>query len=56
VRIDVSGEIRSDYMGFARLIRLAEKTRERVFDDIDINMRNITWLDANMCASFEDAF
>jgi len=56
VNINISGEIRSDYMGFARLIRLAERTRERVFEDIDIDMRNITWLDANMCASFEDAF
>lgn len=38
--------------GFAGLIKLAERTRDCVFDNIDINMRNVKWLDANMCASF----
>ena len=52
MRINISGEIRSDYKGFAGLIRLAERTRERVLEDIDIDMRDIRWLDANMCATF----
>lgn len=52
MKINISGEIRSDYRGFSDLIRLAERTRECVFEDIDIDMRHITWLDANMCATF----
>ncbi len=52
MRINISGEIRSDYKGFVGLIRLAESMRGCVFDNIDIDMRNVAWLDANMCASF----
>lgn len=52
MKINLSGEIRSDYKGFTGLIKLAERTKDCVFDNVDISMKNIRWFDANMCATF----
>jgi hypothetical protein len=43
-------EIRSDYEGFSRLISLASQTAGCFLDDVEIDMRHVTWFDANMCA------
>ena len=45
-------DIKSDYQGFQNLIDIAAQTRECVFETIEIDMQNVTWLDANMCAPF----
>ncbi len=43
-------DIHSNYEGFAVLNDLAAQTRESVFDNIEIDMSQTTWMDANMCA------
>jgi len=52
VKISLSNEIKSDYESFACLIKFAEMTKNRVFDNIDISMKNMYWFDANMCSTF----
>jgi hypothetical protein len=44
--------IRSDYQSFERLMEVAEITKECIFDNIEIDMGNVNWFDANMCAAF----
>jgi len=44
--------IQSDYQGFECLIKVAEITKECILDNIEIDMKNVGWLDANMCAAF----
>ncbi len=43
-------EINSDYEGFSRLIQLAAQTAGCYFDDVEIDMSQTGWIDANMCA------
>ena len=38
MKINISGDVRSDYRGFACLIKLVERTKECVLDNIDIDM------------------
>jgi hypothetical protein len=50
VKIDFQ-DIRSDFEGFSLLIRLAHQVENAMFEDIDIDMSRVRWIDANMCAS-----
>jgi hypothetical protein len=43
-------DIRSDYNGFAQLISLFEQQKECVFDEIVVDMSQLSWFDANMCS------
>lgn len=43
-------EIHSNYEGFSRLIQLATQTAGCFLDDIEIDMSQAGWIDANMCA------
>jgi anti-anti-sigma regulatory factor len=43
-------EIRSNYVGFQRLIELGELTKNLVFDELLLDMSKVTWCDANMSA------
>ena len=45
-------EIRHNQEGFEALVCLRYKTRECVFDDIEIDMTWTSWFDADMCAPF----
>jgi len=49
VKIDFR-DIRCSYEGFARLVDLWSETKECVFEDIEIDMKRVSWFDANMCA------
>ena len=44
--------IHSDFAGFARLIELHAQAQDQLFEEIEIDMSQATWLDANMCAPF----
>lgn len=43
-------EIHSSYEGFSRLIQLATQTASCFLEDIEIDMGQVGWMDANMCA------
>ena len=43
-------KIESNYQGFAHLINLAAQTANLSFSSLVIDMRSVTWFDANMCA------
>jgi len=45
-------EIRHNEAGFQTLVRLRARTKDCLFDDIEIDMNWTTWLDADMCAPF----
>ncbi len=40
-----------DQAGFEALVCLQDRTKESLFDDIDIDMGAVTWFDADMCAA-----
>ncbi len=42
--------IHCNHEGYSRLIDLAAQTASLFLDDIEIDMRNVAWIDANMCA------
>src|SRR6266446_1641553 len=44
--------INSDHAGFAQLIELHARAKDLLFETIEIDMSQATWLDANMCAPF----
>ncbi len=44
--------IRHDRPGFEALIRLHEQTKNCLFEDIEIDMTAVHWVDADMCAAF----
>lgn len=45
------GNIHHDLSGFRICTELHERTKDCVLDDIEIDMRNTTWFDADMCGS-----
>jgi hypothetical protein len=45
-------EIRHEQAGFEALVCLEAKTKDCLFDEIDINMGTAAWFDADMCAAF----
>jgi hypothetical protein len=45
-------EIRHNQEGFETLVRLRSKTKDCLFDDIEIDMALTSWFDADMCAPF----
>ncbi len=45
-------EIHHNQAGFAALVRLASETRDCLFEDIEIDLSQTSWLDADMCAAF----
>lgn len=45
-------EIRSEYEGFARLIEIDAKMKRSFAQKIEIDMEQVSWFDANMCAPF----
>ncbi|MBI3359859.1 MAG: ATP-binding protein, partial [Chloroflexi bacterium] len=45
-------EIRSDYIGFLQLVKLAAQTESLSFGSLAVDMSAVTWIDANMCAPF----
>lgn len=44
--------IRHDRDGFQALVEFNARTGDAVFEDIEIDMALVTWLDADMCAAF----
>lgn len=44
--------IRHDFEGFAALTRLYSRTRDCLFENIEIDMRATDWFDADMCSVF----
>jgi hypothetical protein len=49
VTIPVS-PIRSDFVGFSQISALATRLKTYEFSSIDLDMREMTWCDGNMCA------
>ena len=45
-------EIRHDQSGFQALVRLETEAKDCFLDDVDIDMSEATWFDADMCAAF----
>ena len=45
-------EIRHNQDGFEALVQLRAKTKDCMFDDIEVDMSWTTWFDADMCAPF----
>ena len=45
-------DIRHDQAGFETLVALHAKTKECLFNDIEIDMSGVQWFDADMCAPF----
>jgi hypothetical protein len=45
-------DIRHNVAGFEALVRLGTKTKECLFDAIEIDMTSTSWFDADMCAPF----
>lgn len=45
-------DIRHNQQGFARLVDFASKTEQCLFDTIEIDMKQTSWFDADMCAAF----
>ncbi len=45
-------EIRHNRVGFEELVRFYSETKNCVFGNIEVDMGNTTWFDADMCASF----
>ena len=45
-------EIRHNQDGFEALVQLRAKTKDCMFDDIEVDMSCSTWFDADMCAPF----
>ncbi len=45
-------KIQHNYNGFATLARLHAQTENYVFNDVEIDMRETRWFDADMCAAF----
>jgi hypothetical protein len=46
------GTVKHGWKGHEALIALYEKTKACVFDDIEIDMSECAWFDADMCAAF----
>lgn len=44
--------IQSNYEGFSQLVQLADQMKETSFETIDIDMSQVSWFEANMCAPF----
>lgn len=44
--------ILSNYEGFSQLVQLADQMKETSFETIDIDMSQVSWFEANMCAPF----
>ena len=49
MQVDLA-DVRSDYMGFKRLIELAHATNDLSFDELVLDMSRVKWFDANMSA------
>lgn len=45
-------DIRHTKDGFEALIRLYTETKDLIFENINIDMQKVQWLDADMCAAF----
>lgn len=45
-------QIYHNFTGFDTLAYLHEQTKECFFDDVEIDMREVKWFDADMCAAF----
>lgn len=50
MKISLSGEICSDYDGFQKLIDFAEGAKECQFESLGVDLSEVSWMDANMCA------
>lgn len=44
--------IRHNLAGFQALVRLHEEAKDCIFDDIEIDLSETAWLDADMCSAF----
>ena len=45
-------DIRHDQSGFKAMVQFADKTKDCLFEDVEIDMASVTWFDADMCAAF----
>ncbi len=52
MRCLLPGDIRHNLAGFEALVRLEAETKEYLFDEVEIDMSNVGWFDADMCAAF----
>lgn len=43
-------DIKSDYVGFSKLIHLASQLDDAAFETIELDCSRVVWIDANMCA------
>lgn len=50
--LDNHGNIKCDYQGFSSLVDLYAKSKDCIFEDIEVDMSKVKWLDANMCSPF----
>ncbi|MCL5126449.1 MAG: hypothetical protein M1511_18510 [Deltaproteobacteria bacterium] len=48
----ILSELRHDFNGFLALTQLYAQTRDCLFDEIQIDMKQTSWFDADMCAAF----
>ena len=48
----LNGRINSDNGGFAQLIRLHHQTQHLFADELTLDMENVSWFSADMCAAF----
>lgn len=45
-------ELRHDFEGFLVLTQLYAQTKDCLFDEIQIDMGQVSWFDADICAAF----
>ena len=45
-------DIRHDQSGFQAMVQLEAKTKDCLFEAVEIDMATVTWFDADMCAAF----
>jgi hypothetical protein len=45
-------EIRHDKSGFEAIVSFIEASKDCSFDSIEIDMKQVKWFDADMCAAF----
>ncbi|MHB9027044.1 MAG: ATP-binding protein [Armatimonadota bacterium] len=50
MQYSLQGNIQSSHLGYQKLTALAAVLQDAWLDDIDIDLRDVRWFDANMCA------
>ncbi|MBN1596454.1 HAMP domain-containing histidine kinase [candidate division FCPU426 bacterium] len=50
--LDNKGDIKCDYQGFSCLVEFYDRCNNCMFEEIEVDMGNVQWLDAHMCSPF----